>query len=79
MEQPKEYYAFISYKWEDEKWTKWLQHALEYYRLPDHLRQEISALPPNENLINKKMKHIEHHVHIQERWPTYARDLETCR
>ena len=25
MEQPKEYYAFISYKREDEKWAKWLQ------------------------------------------------------
>ena len=30
MEQQKEYFAFISYKREDEKWTKWLQHALEY-------------------------------------------------
>jgi len=28
MEQPKEYYAFISYKREDEKWADWLD-ALE--------------------------------------------------
>lgn len=25
MEENKEYYAFISYKREDEKWEKWLQ------------------------------------------------------
>ena len=29
MEQTKEYYAFISYKREDEKWAKWLQDKLE--------------------------------------------------
>ena len=27
MEQNKEYFAFISYKREDEKWAKWLQNA----------------------------------------------------
>ena len=26
MEPDKEYYAFISYKREDEKWAKWLQY-----------------------------------------------------
>ncbi len=30
MEDNKEYYAFISYKREDEKWAKWLQDKLEY-------------------------------------------------
>lgn len=35
--QPKEYYAFISYKREDEKWAKWLQHKLEHYRFPTNL------------------------------------------
>ena len=45
MEQPKEYYVFISYKREDKKETKRLQHALEYYRLPNHLRQENPELP----------------------------------
>lgn len=28
------YFAFISYKREDEEWTKWLQHKLEHYKLP---------------------------------------------
>ena len=37
MEQKKEYYAFISYKREDEQWAKWLQHKLEHYRLPANL------------------------------------------
>lgn len=45
MEQPKEYYAFISYKREDKKEAKRLQHALEYYRLPNHLRQDNPELP----------------------------------
>lgn len=34
MEQKKEYYAFISYKREDEKWAKWLQEKLEHYKFP---------------------------------------------
>ena len=34
MEQPKEYYAFISYKSEDVEWAMWLQHELEHYHLP---------------------------------------------
>ena len=33
MEQEKEYYAFISYKREDEKWAKWLQKKQEGYKL----------------------------------------------
>ena len=37
MGQDKEYYAFISYKREDEKWAKWLQHKLEHYKLPSNL------------------------------------------
>ncbi len=31
------YYAFISYKREDEEWAKWLQHKLEHYKLPSNL------------------------------------------
>lgn len=31
---PYKYYAFISYKSDDEKWAKWLQNKLETYRLP---------------------------------------------
>lgn len=37
MEQPKEYFAFISYKREDEKWAKWLQQKLEHYKFPTNL------------------------------------------
>lgn len=37
MEQEKEYYAFISYKREDEKWARWLQNKLEHYRFPTNL------------------------------------------
>lgn len=37
MKNEKEYFAFISYKREDEKWAKWLQHKLEHYKLPSNL------------------------------------------
>ena len=33
----KRYFAFISYKREDEKWAKWLQEKLEHYRFPTNL------------------------------------------
>lgn len=44
MEQ--EYYAFISYKREDEKWAKWLQDKLEHYKFPTNLNGR-SDLPKN--------------------------------
>ncbi len=31
------YFAFISYKRENEEWAKWLQHKLEHYKLPSNL------------------------------------------
>ena len=37
MESNKEYFAFISYQREDERWAKWLQHKLEHYKLPSNL------------------------------------------
>lgn len=40
-----EYFAFISYKREDEKWAKWLQNKLESYSLPTSLRKKIPGLP----------------------------------
>ena len=45
MEHPKEYYAFISYKREDEKWAKWRQYKLEHYKFPleGHTRNINSA------------------------------------
>ena len=46
MEQNKEYYAFISYKREDEKWAKWLQNKLEHYKFPTNLNGR-TYLPKN--------------------------------
>lgn len=46
MVNEKEYYAFISYKREDEKWAKWLQHKLEHYRFPTNLNGRTD-LPKN--------------------------------
>lgn len=40
-----QYYAFISYKREDEKWAKWLQRRLENYRLPSIIRKKDRNLP----------------------------------
>jgi len=40
MEQDFKYFAFISYKREDEKWAKWLQNKLETYKLPSSLPVE---------------------------------------
>lgn len=37
MEGNKKYFAFISYKREDEKWAKWLKRKLEHYHLPASL------------------------------------------
>lgn len=59
MEQPKEYYAFISYKREDKKEAKRLQQALEYYRLPNHLRQENPELPEYVRPIFRDMTDLE--------------------
>ena len=46
MGTEKEYFAFISYKREDEKWAKWLQHKLEHYKLPSNLNGRADL--PNE-------------------------------
>lgn len=59
MQQPKEYYAFISYKREDKKEAKRLQHALEYYRLPNHLRQENPGLPEYVRPVFRDMTDLE--------------------
>lgn len=45
MEQNFEYFAFISYKREDEKWAKWLQRKLEHYKLPTVIAKEKPELP----------------------------------
>lgn len=59
MEQPKEYYAFISYKREDKKEAKRLQHALEFYHLPNHLRQENPELPEYVRPVFRDMTDLE--------------------
>ena len=33
------YPAFISYSHKDKKWAEWLHHAIEYYKLPDIVRE----------------------------------------
>lgn len=41
------YFAFVSYSHKDEKWAKWIQDALESYRLPAAVRKEAGKpLPP---------------------------------
>lgn len=40
-----DYFAFISYKREDEKWAKWLQKRLESYHIPTSLRKKDHVLP----------------------------------
>lgn len=45
MSEDKEYYTFISYIRKDKKKAKRLQHASEYYCLPNHLPQENPDLP----------------------------------
>jgi YD repeat-containing protein len=41
------YYAFISYKREDERWAKWLQYKLENYTLPASIRAQDVSIPKN--------------------------------
>jgi hypothetical protein len=46
MEEIKmKYYAFISYKREDEKWARWLQRKLESYKLPASIRAQDVTIP----------------------------------
>lgn len=55
----KEYYAFISYKRENKKEAMRLQQALEYYRLPNNLRQENPALPEYVRPVFRDMTDLE--------------------
>lgn len=45
MNRQYKYFAFISYKREDERWAKWLQRRLDYYRLPSSIGREHSDVP----------------------------------
>lgn len=40
------YYAFISYSHKDEAWAKWIQEAIERYRLPAIIRKEVKKPLP---------------------------------
>lgn len=41
----REYYAFISYSHKNKDWAKWLQHELEYYKLPTYILEQHKDLP----------------------------------
>jgi hypothetical protein len=45
MESEFKYYAFISYKREDEKWARWLHRKLENYRLPSVIARSKPDTP----------------------------------
>lgn len=45
MTETKHYKAFISYSHSDERWARWLQRALEKYKLPKTFRQSHPELP----------------------------------
>lgn len=47
MRPQKDYFAFISYKREDEKYAKWLWYKLEHYHLPVNVRKANPSLPQN--------------------------------
>lgn len=46
MENDFTYYAFISYSHKDETWAKWIQEAIEHYRLPAIIRKEAQKQLP---------------------------------
>lgn len=55
MNDKHKYYAFISYKREDEEWAAWLQHEFEHYRLPSTLNghpAKILLLDPKRHTID---------------------------
>ncbi len=45
MQKPRQYKAFISYAHGDERWARWLQRALESYKLPKSLRRAHPEMP----------------------------------
>ncbi len=45
MDSNYQYFAFISYKREDEKYAKWIQNKLESYRLPSAICKKHPELP----------------------------------
>jgi tetratricopeptide (TPR) repeat protein len=45
VQHPRRYRAFVSYSHADERWARWLQRALEHYRVPKTLRKAQPGLP----------------------------------
>jgi tetratricopeptide (TPR) repeat protein len=45
VQHPRRYRAFVSYSHADERWARWLQRALERYRVPKTLRKAQPGLP----------------------------------
>jgi len=45
VHQARRYRAFISYSHGDERWARWLQRALEHYKLPKTLRTAHPEMP----------------------------------
>ncbi|HSE11050.1 MAG TPA: TIR domain-containing protein [Rudaea sp.] len=45
MQQARRYKAFISYSHDDERSARWLQHALERYKIPKTLRKAHPEMP----------------------------------
>ena len=45
MQHPRRYRAFVSYSHADERWARWLQRALQRYRVPKTLRKAQPGLP----------------------------------
>lgn len=43
--QEKQWLAFISYSHTDIKWAEWLQHKLEFYKLPNYVAEEYPEKP----------------------------------
>lgn len=46
MDGDYKYYAFISYSHKDAKWAKWIQDAVEHYKLPAIIRKEVKEPLP---------------------------------
>lgn len=59
LQDQKQYYAFISYKREDKRDAKRLQHQLEYYRLPNQLRKDNPDLPEYVRPVFRDMTDLE--------------------
>ena len=85
MEQFK-YYAFISYSRKDEKMAKWLQNAVETYRLPSAIRKSNIGIPAKlfplfrdkTDLNGTKLKKALYYAAAMEQAQTAGKQKYTC-